>query len=103
MPNLDPGSPGSNKIFSIRGPRSPGSHGYIAVTGSMISKIPRENEDITSKIFQDLGFWILGIQDPGYFWDIGWHMSAWNEPYENDASLWVLGDFFILAPLNNDG
>ena len=75
MPKLDPGSPGSNKIFSVRDPRSPGSHGYISVTGSKISRIPGENENIRSKIFQDLGSWILGIQDPGSFWDPGTCLS----------------------------
>ena len=37
---LDPGSPGSSKIFSVRDPRSLGSHGNIAVAGSKIFRIP---------------------------------------------------------------
>ena len=52
---LDPGSPGSSKIFSVRDPRSLGSHGNIAVTGSKIFRIPWENENIGSKIPQDPG------------------------------------------------
>ena len=33
--------------------------------------MPRENENIRSKILQDLGSCILGIQDPRSFWDPG--------------------------------
>ena len=65
LPKLDPGS---NKIFSVREPRSPISHGYIAVAGSKVSRIPGENESVRSKIPQDFGSWILGIQDLGCFW-----------------------------------
>ena len=36
----DPGSPGPSRIFSVRDPRSLGSHGNVAVAGSKISKIP---------------------------------------------------------------
>ena len=71
LPKLDPGSPGSKKIFSVRDPRSVGSHGNGAVAISKISKMPRENENIRSKILQDLGSCILGIPDPGSFWDPG--------------------------------
>ena len=58
-------------FFSVQDSRSLGSHGNVAVTESKISKIPRENENIRSNIFQDFGSWILGIQDPGSFWDLG--------------------------------
>ena len=56
---------------SIRDPRSPGSQGNFAVTGSKISKIPRENENTRYKILHDFGSWILEIQDPGSFGDLG--------------------------------
>ena len=68
---LNPGSPGSGKILSVWDPRSLGSHGNVAVTGSKISRIPWENENIRSNILQDPGYWILEIQDLGSFWDLG--------------------------------
>ena len=68
---LDPGCPGSGKIFSVRDPRSLGSQGNTAVTGSKIFGIPWKNYNIRSKILQDPGSWILEIQDIGSFWDLG--------------------------------
>ena len=73
---LDPGSPGSSKIFYVRDPRSLGSHGNSAVTGSKIFRIPSENENIGSRIPQDPGSWILVIQDLGSFWDLGTCLSV---------------------------
>ena len=58
---LDPGSPVSSKIFSVHDPRSLGSDGNTAVTGSKIFRIPWEKENIRSRIFirswQMSGFW----------------------------------------------
>ena len=68
---LDPGSPGSSKISSVRDPRYLGSYGNIAVTGSRIFRIPWESENARFKILQDPGSWILGIQNLGSFWDLG--------------------------------
>ena len=75
MLKLDPESPGFSRIFSVRDPRSLGSHGIIVTTGSRISKIPWEKENIRSKILQNLGSWILEIQDLGSFLG-SWHMSG---------------------------
>ena len=70
LPKLDPGS---NKIFSVRDPRSPGSHGYIAVTGSdpgrkgkyNIQDPPRyrilDPGDPGSRILEDLGTCLSGM------------------------------------------
>ena len=81
LPKMAPGSPGSKEIFSVRDPRPIGSPGNAAVTTSKISTIPRENENIISKALQDLGSWILGIQDPGYLWDLGKCLVVSNDHY----------------------
>ena len=68
---LEPGSPGSSKILFVWDLRFLGSHGNTAVIGSKIFRIPWENENVRSKIPQDTGSWILGIQDLRSFWDLG--------------------------------
>ena len=65
----DPQDPAD--FFSVQDPGSLGSHGNDVVTGSKICKVPWENENIRSKILQEHGFYILGIQDLGSFWDLG--------------------------------
>ena len=63
-----------NLLCPNPGPR--GSHGNVAVTGSKISKIPWENENIRFKILQDPRSWILRIQDPGSFCGLGTCLMA---------------------------
>ena len=52
--------------YFVWDPRSLGSNVNVSVTGSKISNIPWENENISSNILQDPGSWILRIQDLGF-------------------------------------
>ena len=59
----DPQDPTKSSVSEIQD--------FLDLTGSKISKFPRENENIRSNRLQNIGSWILEIQDPGSLWDPG--------------------------------
>ena len=63
--------PKIQKFIFCLGSRSLGSHDIVAVAGSNIPKIPRENKNTGSVILQFPRSWILRVRDPGSFWDLG--------------------------------
>ena len=65
LPKLDPRSPGSSRICSVWDPRSLGSRINVVVTGSKISKIQWENENIRSRTCKipDHRSWRFRISD----------------------------------------
>ena len=95
LPKLDPGSPGSRKFFLSQNKDPPGSHSYNAMTGSKISKIPRENQNQDPKSFNisDPGSWGSKIPDLlGY-----WHMSGASiDQSENGTDILMFKVFFLV-------